>query len=522
MSRIKNSIANHSLNQESAHPGPFPEMSITPKFDDEVDITDQVDFPVDALPPVMADMARAISDTERTPEALAGVCILSMVSASLGKGLQVQSGPERLTMANTYDVVSADSGTGKSLVFRHATKPFYECENNEIEIWKETILPELQTEKKMLEAQIKKLVKEAEKPGKVDTKDKIREDLTRKLSEIQMIEEKFNPPFFSTEDVTPEELAVLMASRDETLASLSADAGAVVNNILGRYSKLGRTEENIYVKAYSGDYCKVDRIGRKSIILKNPCLTVLLLVQPDKVESLLAESQLTEGGFIPRLDICHTNAEPMEIINNGCSIPDCVALNYKNLINDLINNYRKAPEPFIVKTTHDALERMNKYHNDIVVRRKSDLKDINSFAARWAEKAWRRAVVLHAGTYGVEAHKVKLSLDTAENAIAITSWFSLQQLNILQAGRDAARNEIEQQVVSLLKNMQSGIKASDIYRKRIVRTAKEAHDLLARMEKEGILTGVDVKPKGGGPISRICTIANHKTHMTPVQNVYNV
>ena len=34
----------------------------------------------------MADMARAISDTERTPEALAGVCILSMVSASLGKG----------------------------------------------------------------------------------------------------------------------------------------------------------------------------------------------------------------------------------------------------------------------------------------------------------------------------------------------------------------------------------------------------------------------------------------------------
>ena len=205
-----------------------------------------------------------------------------------------------------------------------------------------------------------------------------------------------------------------MASRDETLASLSADAGAVVNNILGRYSKLGRTEENIYVKAFSGDYCKVDRIGRKSIVLKNPCLTVLLLVQPDKVESLLAESQLTEGGFIPRLDICHTDAEPMEIINNGCSIPDHVSSRYRDLIYSLMKFYRMSSNLYIVEPTTEALERMNKYHNDIVVRRKSDLKDINSFAARWAEKAWRRAVVLHAGTYGVEAHKVKLSLDTAE------------------------------------------------------------------------------------------------------------
>ena len=508
MSRIKNSIANHSLNQESAHPGPFPEMSITPKFDDEVDITDQVDFPVDALPPVMADMARAISDTERTPEALAGVCILSMVSASLGKGLQVQSGPERLTMANTYDVVSADSGTGKSLVFRHATKPFYEFETSEMEIWKETTLPGLQAEKNMLEAEIKKLKRDAEQPGKVDTKDKIREDLTRKLSEIQMIEEKFNPPFFSTEDVTPEELAVLMASRDETLASLSADAGAVVNNILGRYSKLGRTEENIYVKAFSGDYCKVDRIGRKSIVLKNPCLTVLLLVQPDKVESLLAESQLTEGGFIPRLDICHTDAEPMEIINNGCSIPDHVSSRYRDLIYSLMKFYRMSSNLYIVEPTTEALERMNKYHNDIVVRRKSDLKDINSFAARWAEKAWRRAVVLHAGEHGVKAHEVKLSLDTAENAIAITDWFSLQQLDILQAVRDAAKKEIEKQVVSLLENMQSGIKASDVTRKRIVRTAKEAHALLKGMEKEGELICRCVTTKGGGPVSKIYTRAN--------------
>ena len=116
--------------------------------------------------------------------------------------------------------------------------------------------------------------------------------------------------------------------------------------------------------------------------------------------------------------------------------------------------------------------------------------------------------MLHAGEHGVKAHEVKLSLDTAENAIAITDWFSLQQLDILQAVRDAAKKEIEKQVVSLLENMQSGIKASDVTRKRIVRTAKEAHALLKGMEKEGELICRCVTTKGGGPVSKIYTRAN--------------
>ena len=54
-------------------------------------------FPLDCLPPVAAKMAAAIAHTERTPEVLAGCCTLGIVSASIGAGLQVKSGPDRVT-----------------------------------------------------------------------------------------------------------------------------------------------------------------------------------------------------------------------------------------------------------------------------------------------------------------------------------------------------------------------------------------------------------------------------------------
>ena len=97
--------------------------------------------------------------------------------------------------------------------------------------------------------------------------------------------EKLHSPRLCCEDVTSEKLAVMIAQNGEQLASLSADAGGIVNNLLGRYSKLDRTDEGIYLKAFSGDNCRVDRQGREPVLLQRPCLAALWLVQPDKLET---------------------------------------------------------------------------------------------------------------------------------------------------------------------------------------------------------------------------------------------
>jgi len=60
-------------------------------------------------------------------------------------------------------------------------------------------------------------------------------------------------------------------------------------------------------------------------------------------------------------------------------------------------------------------------------------------------------------------------------------------------------------VLSLFAKKPEGIRASDVYRARIVRDADEAHTLLAEMEAAGDLIGRDEQPESGGHVTRIFT-----------------
>ena len=100
-----------------------------------------------------------------------------------------------------------------------------------------------------------------------------------------------------------------------------------------------------------------------------------------------------------------------------------------------------------------------------------------------------------------------LAADTAANAIALADWFAGEQLRILARGRHAARRAKRDEVLELLADNPKGIRASDVYRARIVGNADEAHTLLNQMEADGELTGKDSKPETGGHVTRTFTKA---------------
>ena len=465
-------------------------------------------FPLHCLPEAIGDMARAIMTTERTPAALTGVCTLGFLSASIGKGLHVQSGPARFTRGNLYLLASAESGSGKSETFRHAAKPSFEFEAEVLETWKAKVLPGLAAEADILEAEISKLKTAAGKSDGAKERDEIKAQLEAKKRALADVESQLHAPALTVEDCTSEKLASLLAANGETLASISPDAGAIVNNLLGRYSKLDRTDESIYLKAYSGDFLRVDRQKNpEPVLLKSPCLTALWLVQPDKVETLLAEKGLTDGGLIPRLLVCHTNAEPREIVEGATGIRAEVLAAYRHTIRDLLKTYRLADEPRTIQPSPEALARLNEHFNGIVTRRRGDLRDVTTYAARWNEQAWRIAVCLHAGEWGAQAHEQTLGLETAARAIELADWFAAQQLEILSAGRHAGRRKLRDEVLALVADNPGGIRAGDIYRARIARDAEAAHALLAQLESEGLLVGTDSQPEGGGHVTRVFTKA---------------
>jgi hypothetical protein len=232
-------------------------------------------------------------------------------------------------------------------------------------------------------------------------------------------------------------------------------------------------------------------------------------MQPDKLKSLLAERSLSDGGLIPRILVCHTHCEAREIVTDAPEIPAGTEKNYTDLIRSLIETYRLAEKPFTIEPTKEALEAMNAHYNAIVKRQRTDLRDVTIYAARWNEQAWRIAVVLLAAQHGPRVQDYRLEVGTAKRAIELADWFAVQQLEILSGSREKAQREKRDQVRSLCDHKPIGIRASDVYRARIVRNAGEAHTLLAAMEAEGELSGRDEQPESGGHVTRIFTRANN-------------
>ena len=462
-------------------------------------------FPVHCLPEVVEAMGRAIARTERTPESLAGCCALGILSASIGAGLEVRSGPNRVTRGNLYLLASAESGSGKSETFRHAVKPFHSFERELLEQWRLVTGPRLETEVQILEARITQLVKQAGRAEDAIERGALRDEVEKSKAELARLKMGSAPPALCCEDVTTEKLAVMLRDNKEQIASLSSDAGSIVNNLLGRYSKLDRTDESVYLKAWSGDFCRTDRQGKEPIILQRPCAAALWLTQPDKLESLLAEQSLTDGGLIPRILVCHTNARPIKITDDMEGIPPEIASKWEALIQDNIRHFRLGV-PIVIDPTPEARQMMTNYFNSIVERRKGDLQDVGSYAARWGEQAWRIAVCLHAGHFGNLAAEFPLDEGNASRAIELAEWFAGEQLRILEGGRHEARQALRDAVLGLLVDRPMGITPRDVMRARIVPDAQGARALLESLEGAGDITGTYAKARGVSSVTSVTSV----------------
>jgi hypothetical protein len=382
----------------------------------------------------------------QVPEALAASCIIGILSASIGSGLEVKSGGDRRTRGNLFTLVVAESGTGKGQAFKIIAEAFLAFEKRALDGWKTNVQPGCLAEKAAAESEIihlKKSVPKSEGEKREQLMDKMREAQKRHVQQS----ESLIPPCLYIGDTTKEAVAVALSEQPgEALASLSAEARGVVDVIAGRYGN-GKTDEDIYLSGYSGDSCKVRRINRPPIWLKSPTLSILWLIQPDVLEKILKNPNLTESGLLPRFLVCNTRAEPQEMPESPQAMNPEIVAAWVKLIATLLEVFRQnGSSPSVIEYTPEAFETLRHFNNDIVRRRKTggDLIDIATYASRWAEQAWRLCVVLHAAEHGADAPKHPLSALTAHRAVTLANWFAQEQLGMLKDARVERRmNKLE-------------------------------------------------------------------------------
>ena len=484
--------------------------------EDEADAADTPQpFPIESFPPPLASIVAAVARCERVPAALPAVCALGVASAAIGTGLEILSAADRVTRANLFLLADAESGSGKSQVFRRIAEPIVEHQHQLHETHREKTAPDLASEIGLLIREIKRTESKAARSNDPDDRERMLDELKFKRARKGELEQKIAPPCVICGDVTSEKLAVLLAMNRETLFSASPEARQIVDIVCGRYNSTKSTDEAIYLSSFSGDFLRVDRLGRDALTLRKPCLSVLWLVQPDAMARLFETETLAQSGFLPRFLCCHTQAAPRRIVEGESqAVSDSVRTRWVNLIAELLATYHAAEKPHRVEPTPEAKRVLDDFFNAVVDRREGELSDVGQFASRYGEQAWRVALTLHASHYGQNAHNHALAAETALSAIAVVQWFVDAQLTVMARSRRQAAEKLEEQVLELLETNrerkgQDFTTAREVQRARIVASADAARALLDRMERDGLLVGEDITPPHGGKVTRIFRAAKN-------------
>lgn len=488
------------------------------------------DFPKDCLPPILEKQAQAIADLCRLPRGMVAPMVLATASASLGRGLRVKSIGGHFTLGNLYILVCKTSGTGGSTSFDHAVAPLKGIQKQLRREFEEKEKPRLDAEHASISQQIESLNRSL-KGAEGDDREDVLNELATRNKELADLEKKRVGKCLLADDITSEALASFLTKHNETLAHFDSDAADALGTIIGRYGgDKNHTNDTLWLKGYTGEPHIIFRKHSEPVHLEAPCLAVLFVATPDKVQSLFANNRLTSGGLLPRFLVCDPKARPRPIDpdteGEHRTLPGEVSQPYEAAIFAAVNRYRLS--------TNDDPDEIDM----MTAARRIFIEDWNRFCgatkegadapfeARHTENAIRIALVLHAfhhveikkegsGTFHatMHGHEHPIEEQCARNAIQIRDWFTRHQTAFLTPQRvandDAAWPKAEELMRS--RSPEIGITARDLYTgRRVCEDSDNAKRLLSQWQKEGRVIAFERKPEGAGRRTTAYRLAKKK------------
>ena len=309
-------------------------------------------FPVEVLPPWLADMVASVAEGTQTPPELAGSVGLGVLALAGAGKVQVEPSPGWREPLSLFVAVALLPGTRKSAVFRTMTEPLVAWEKAE----RERLAPEIakaKTEQAILEKRLAKLKNKA-----ADGDPQAEHEALRLSMELAAKAVPVFPRLF-TGDATPEGVARLLAEQDGRLGVFSAEGGELTAIVAGRYSRNGESNMEVFLKGHAGDAIRVDRANRDRapIILDHPALTVVLCVQPSVLEAAWQHHEFGDRGLLARF----LYALPPNPLGNRAvdppSVPDYVARPYEDAVLrllDLPRTEHKRGDPQRLTLTDEA------------------------------------------------------------------------------------------------------------------------------------------------------------------------
>lgn len=378
-------------------------------------------FPIDALPEVLRNYVSDVAESTQTPIDMAGVASLALMSIAMQPRYKIIGKSDWEEQLSLYCMIVAEPSDRKSAVFNQIIKVIqsFEADYNErhsIDVLKS------QEEHSSLEKRYKKATKDYEN-GKI-TKDEYDEAFS-KYSSHKVI----NPISLTLDDVTSESLTNEIESQDGCIALVSSEGG-IFDILSGSYTNFPNID--IFLKGYSGDFIKVSRIGRPSLYVKNPRLTILLTVQPKVLENVVNNGTFTGRGLSARF----LYSVPKSLVGSRRFETKPIDFDNKKRFSDLIHEILNEPRTVtkFISLSDDAYSLLKDYYESFESRLITDLKEIGGWAGKLVGNILRiSALITRARNVKYDAFLYTPSTDDSaewmvqkedmENAIRLGDYF---------------------------------------------------------------------------------------------------
>lgn len=413
-------------------------------------------FPIDCFPPMLRDTATNLAVVYQTPVSLPAMAALAVLSGAIGPSVTVRGGfKDKATRLNLYVIGMAERGTGKGATSEILAKPLAEKSRVLAEQHRK-FASDRKAELGILKREINLLTQKIEKSSGVD-RDSIIDTLKNRQREADELEiEASREVTLWVSDCTSQKLARALADNSETLLSYSSEAGGVLKVVLGRYND-GQGDFDFYLSAYSGDAIRVDRIGRPSLELQRPCLSLLWLVQGSVLTKLLSDEEAFSRGLTARPLIFDSGAirEHDDRQNNEFRFES----QWRELVNSFLDQRLLGAAPIELGCTSDAREAFACFNDEGVDLERGPFADLTGELSRWRENA-----IKVAGIFARAEGQNVISKEIALRAIRVVRWCGLNYLEILKVGRRERLAEKLESVTEIIKAQGGEISLGDLVR----------------------------------------------------------
>lgn len=339
-------------------------------------------IPLDALPKCIADYVLAVSESTQTPADIAAVAALSVLSIGMQGKYVIRPKPDWTEPVNTFIGVFMPPSERKSAVCSAMAKPMNEYEKE----WNKIHASEFdfsKSRKSILERKLKTLEDQVSK-GKVEMAD------VRKASEELTEFREVKPMRLYGDDVTTEKL-VSMISENNGKAAIFSPEGGIFDLLKGMYTIYVNID--VFLKGYSGDPIRVDRIGRESETIYDPVLTIMLMAQPSVLAGVMENGNFRGRGLTARFLYCVPESNVGKRKYRSQPIPPETYAAYADCINNILSD---EPEdaPVVITLSPEADALLEAFSEELEPKLKTNYADIADWAGKIVGSTARIAALL--------------------------------------------------------------------------------------------------------------------------------